>query len=831
MILTLRNFLSVAVSAAFFLVLFQVAADSEKIQSIKGSIGKQVISSQEIESKANKVMAEANDEFVKNRYEEAIKKYLEAIDWMKQISDDDNKFFKKRIDQCKEQISKSYYYWSMDMAMEAEKLGQAKKISEAIELCNKAIKAYPPCKKKMEERIASFERMQKTTERRNQGSENNILPGKDEQEYSIQVLLRQAKVLYDAKDYSGAKNKYEQVLLTDPYQDEAIQGLRATNIRIEKIGAGRNFNMFHETTAEVAWKWATPIPAENPAENKESLDKPVSKDLVENKIQQKLNSIKIPRLDFEDVTIPTAIKYLREQSKQLDPEGVGVNIFLRLAAPPNKKSTETEAADPSAAETPGVPGVPGGPGGPGVPGGPGAPGAFVPGAAAGEGVAGAEGGAAAAEATAGDDKTAEPVNNAVINLILTNKTLGEAIHFLCQAAKLKFRVEKYAVVIASPDVPLDDLETKIFPVEQTSLSSIGNGEDPELLRRHFEDRSIKFPEGAKVVYDARISRLIATNTPENLRQIEQVIANELNSRDPMVQIQAKFVEIEQDEFKELGFDYIVSRPGTPPLTANGELNFSSNDNTLRSLDSIRKDELFVYHRETDGFIFDGAIKALNQMNTQDILSSPRITTLNGQQAQIKMVREVYFVDDYSESTLTTTSSSSTTGGNAGTMYTYVSPFPTFAEATELGISLTVTPEVDVARRTITMEMNPIIQALAGWTVYEYTLGGAAFAGLQQTETIKKPNIAQRTISTKITIYDGETIVLGGIIQDQIDSINDKIPVLGDIPLVGRFFMSQGTNSTKVNLLIFLTCRLVKPDGSAFFPDTLVRGLPEFKKLQ
>ena len=93
MILTLRNFLSVAVSAAFFLVLFQVAADSEKIQSIKGSIGKQVISSQEIESKANKVMAEANDEFVKNRYEEAIKKYLEAIDWMKQISDDDNKFF------------------------------------------------------------------------------------------------------------------------------------------------------------------------------------------------------------------------------------------------------------------------------------------------------------------------------------------------------------------------------------------------------------------------------------------------------------------------------------------------------------------------------------------------------------------------------------------------------------------------------------------------------------------------------------------------------------------------------------------------------------------
>lgn len=803
MTLILRNFLNVAMPAASFLVLFQLAAaDSEKVQSIKSSIGREVISSQEIESKANKAMTEANDEFVKNHYKEAVDKYLEAIKQMKEISDDDNKFFKKRIDQCKEQISKSYYYWSMDMAMEAEKLGQAKKISEAIELCKEAIKIYPPCKKKMDEKIARFERMQKTTERRNQSSESSVVPGKDEQEYSTQVLLKQAKVLYDAKDYAGAKNKYEQVLLTDPYQDEAIQGLRATNIRIEKVGAQRNFNMYHETTAEVAWKWATPITAENTAENKELLEKPVSKELTENKIQQKLNSIKIPRLDFEDVTIPTAIKYLREQSKQLDPEGVGVNIFLRLAPDADKKPADaaTPAPTPDAA-----------------------------GADAAAAAAAAD--AAAATTAAVDNKPAEPTNTAVVNLILTNKTLGEAIHFLCQAAKLKFRIEKYAVVIASPDVPLDDLETKIFPVEQASLSSIGNGEDPELLKRHFEDRSIKFPEGAKIVYDPRISRLIATNTPENLRKIEQVISNELSSPEPMVQIQAKFVEIQQDEFKELGFEYIASRPGTPPLTANGELNFSQNDNVLRNADSNRKDDLFVYHRETDGFTFDGAIKALNQMNTQDILSSPRITTLNGRQAQIKVVREVYFASDYTVAQLTTTTATTTGGATSGPMYTYVSPFPTYGSATELGISLTVIPEVDKQRRTITMDMNPVVQALAGWTVYEYTLGGAAFSGIQPVETIKKPNIAQRTVNTKVTIYDGETIVIGGIIQDQIFAINDKIPILGDIPLIGRFFMSQGSNSVKVNLLIFLTCRLVKPDGAPFFPDTTVRGLPDFKKLK
>jgi general secretion pathway protein D len=810
MTLFLRKILSAAMPAALLLASFQtVAADPEKVtRSIKDSIGRNVVSEQEIEARADKAMAEANDAFVKNQYKDAVDKYLEAIKLMKQISDDDNKFFKKRIDQCKEQISKAYFYWSMDISLEADKLGHAKEFKEAIELCKKAIEIYPPCKNKMEERIASFERMQKTTERRNQSSENNVVPGKDEQEYSTQVLLKQAKTLYDAKDYSGAKNKYEQILLTDPYQNEAIQGLRATNIKIEKIGAARNFNMFHETTSELEWKWATPISAENIMENKDMLDKPVSKDLPENKIQQKLKSIKIPRIDFEDVTIPTAVKYLREQSKQLDPEGVGVNIFLRLAPEGSDKKAAAAAPATRSAAPPGAP--------PGVP----------PGGAPTEAAAPAE---AAAEGE--DAKSEEPINSAVVNLILTNKTLGEAIHFLCQAAKLKFRVEKYAVVIASQNVPLDDLETKIYPVEQASLAAIGNGEDPELLKRHFEDRSIKFPEGAKVVYDTRISRLIATNTPENLRKIEQVISNELSSRDPMVQIQAKFVEIEQDEFKELGFEYIVSNNGaTDPATANGKLQLSPNNNTLRNLDSNRNDRLFIYHRETDNFTFDGAIKALNQMNTQDVLSSPRITTLNGQQAMIKMVREVYFVDTYAQSQLTSTTSTTTNGNSTGTGYTYVSPFPTFGSATELGISLTVTPEVDVVRRTITMDMQPIVQGLSGWTEYRYTLGGAV-GDLLPVQVIKKPQISQRTINTKVTIYDGETIVLGGIIKDEIATVNDKIPVLGDMPLIGRFFMSQGTSSTKTNLLVFLTCRLVKPDGAPFFPDTMVRGLPDFRKLR
>ena len=82
------------------------------------------------------------------------------------------------------------------------------------------------------------------------------------------------------------------------------------------------------------------------------------------------------------------------------------------------------------------------------------------------------------------------------------------------------------------------------------------------------------------------------------------------------------------------------------------------------------------------------------------------------------------------------------------------------------------------------------------------------------------------------LHDGETIVFGGVNKDDTTTINDKIPILGDLPLIGRFFQSRYSKSGKANLLIFITARLVKPDGSAFFPERkLARGVPEFGKVE
>ena len=91
-----------------------------------------------------------------------------------------------------------------------------------------------------------------------------------------------------------------------------------------------------------------------------------------------------------------------------------------------------------------------------------------------------------------------------------------------------------------------------------------------------------------------------------------------------------------------------------------------------------------------------------------------------------------------------------------------------------------------------------------------------------------PIFDRREINTVITVYDGDTVVLGGVASDVTEVVYDKIPVLGDLPFIGRLFQSRYTNAEKRNLLVFLTCKLVKPDGTPFYPqEERNRGVPNF----
>ena len=235
--------------------------------------------------------------------------------------------------------------------------------------------------------------------------------------------------------------------------------------------------------------------------------------------------------------------------------------------------------------------------------------------------------------------------------------------------------------------------------------------------------------------------------------------------------------------------------------------------------SIQNDTIFNWSTyNADGYQFGGGIHALDNADSTEILSAPRLTTMNNQNAVIRMITEKYYPTDWEEAELETIST------NGSNVPVFTPSIPQFGGATEEGIALQVRPRVEEDNYTIFLEMTPVIQEFIGWTDYSYSIP-LGDNGELYPNTLKMPIIEARYLNTNVMSYDGETVVLGGVIRDELSMIEDQYPILGDLPLIGRFFQGKGKGAKKTNLLIFLTSRLIKPDGSPFREDQSGRGVP------
>jgi len=761
---------------------------------------------------ADELFEKGRKAFEKNDFETAEKYYCKSIEKMKELGSSD--YNNAKIQAALEALAAVYQNWAEAIALKAEESVSAAQYDDAIKNCDKAIKAIKDSplskdrkenlEKKIEKRMENlkerFVTMKDAVKYRSETSEKNIDPKKDSRLYNIDVLFEQGKKFYEDGQYDKARDKFEEILVINPYHMKSIQYIKNINGALYNIGDKRYDITRRERLTEAEWKYVPPIIPRTLSGNKEVMGKePILKDEGTSSIQKKLSDIIIDHIEFEDVSIPTVVKYLKTRSRELDPEKQGVNILLRL-------NTGEGGAAPAAA--------------------PAADGAAAP----------ADGGAAPAAAPAGNGGAVP-----TITMLVDDIPLGDAIRYICRGANLKYRIERYAVVIAAQDIPLDELETRIYPVEKEAFTELGagvaagagGGAAPNAaqagaaaggteVEQYFRTRGISFPEGAKIVFDSRISRLIVTNTPDNLTKIEDII-HELNVVDPQVLIETKFVEISQHDVDSLGVEWLIQRPNTLTNISRSSMTFDQNDplnrfNTVAPWSGVVNGDVLlnVTKHTSDGTTYQALLHALNACQTSDVLSTPRITTQNGQEATIRMINEEYFPTSWTEATFTQT----------GTYSVFSPSIPELSEPTELGVRLTVTPTVDADRYTISLDMTPIVQSHIGWTDYSYTF--TDLAGNVLTNPIRMPIFEVRTVETKLIVYDGETVVMGGSIKDESGFTDDRVPILGDVPLVGRLFRSQIQDREKRNLLIFVTVRLVNPDGSPL-REREVRGLPPFRR--
>jgi len=781
-------------------VLMTVSVSAAEVTpEMKSFVNRVDLGRQEVESRADALTKEGNRLLSESQYFAARDKYLAAI---AELNRYDTPLFKEKIEYCHKQIAQCYFNKATDAMEEADRLATSKDYEEALTVLREALKYCPEQSAKINSLIDKYTERRDKVANRESYSKDRLMPNLGAQEYQVQMLMEQGRKLAAAGELGAAHRKFQEVLLINPYNEEAIQNLSGVSTRIGKLGDERVTNSLRRNIAEAAWKLTVPIVPEGSSDDGTNVlaNNPKTKRSDRNdRVSRKLDSIIIPRIEFEEFTVEAALRYLREQSRINDPEGIGVDIFQII--PPKQENVVG-------------------------------------------GQQNAEGGAApAAVAENANNNSADangdaaPAEESTLTINIENKSLRTAVEEICRNGKLNYTVDDHGVIITGKNVVLgDSLEARNFAFNT-------DDKDPEALKAKFAPYDIDFPQGSDIFFDTAINRLVVINTPDNLRKIELAISD-MEAPDVMIQIMLKFVEIEQNNLDELAFNWQValkennfgeSPVGTPASGTSLASRASSNE-LLRYYQGDTSDgtpqenaQLTWSWSNGDGTSIIASLFALNWADSKDVLASPRVTTLADQTATIDMVKKQYFPSSFELIDVETSESPE------GWHMTGADPQPQLDNEQELGIKLSITPSLksdstdpNGEARVITAHVTLPIKTFYDWMIFDARTTDAD--GETDGEYYKMPMFDERTIDTDIELYDGQTVVLGGVTTDTTESIHDKIPILGDIPFVGRFFRSEYTEASKSNLLIFMTCRIVKPDGSARYPDIeRPRGLPVFSR--
>jgi general secretion pathway protein D len=200
--------------------------------------------------------------------------------------------------------------------------------------------------------------------------------------------------------------------------------------------------------------------------------------------------------------------------------------------------------------------------------------------------------------------------------------------------------------------------------------------------------------------------------------------------------------------------------------------------------------------------FQVVLRALNQKKGIDVLSAPKVTTKSGSSATVEVIREFRYPAEYEPPQVPQTTGSGTQPITPAT--------PTSFEMRPVGVRLEVEPTVGSDNYTIDLRLVPEVTEFEGFINYGSPILNRGVVVTQNV--INYPVFSERKVETSVSIYDGQTVVLGGLMREDVQKVNDKTPLLGDIPMAGALFRSQSDQHIKRNLVIFVTATLIDPAG-------------------
>ncbi|MFA7256200.1 MAG: hypothetical protein WC047_01310 [Kiritimatiellales bacterium] len=610
-----------------------------------------------------------------------------------------------------------------------------------------------------------------------------------EEPIDVEACISHGKAAYADSDLDSAQKFFEAVLHEDPYNATAIRWIR----RIADKKAGREEKSYDTTRARmlenVQAAWNTPK-----AEGKKTDDADGQRELTADEeraaaLRNKLDSIRIPAISFQDADIQQVVLELSALCRKLDPERKGANLVVFGTTGTILPSVTFSGTDLSALET---------------------------------------------------------------------------LDIITQIAGMKYEIGPNMVSLTpvNYEAPqqMVSAEFDIIPSVGSKMAARTGGQPNGLMDVSDFFSTVPFPPGASAQYNPEFNVLLVHNVPKYIEKVSELLdrynRKAEEERSQQVEIETKFIEVSQGALDELGFDWTLGTAGQNLTAGNygmpggqklftdtlrsGEDAFDSGVSTAGRATSFGSyagavadptgaglvgtaGELLV--QKLKGTPVDLVIRALERTAGSDLLSAPKILTKSGETATIH-VGEVHWYPTAFDVSIE--------------RYSQPSLIPLDYQEEKTGVMLEVTPELDPENGTINMKLSPEIRELAGYdeqhvgTLWPFfSSGGSSANALNIASTLtgtelqdlmassqgaadrliaRRPVFKSRKVNTSVTIEDGSTIAMGGLIKEQLETFKDSVPILGKIPIIGRLFRSEGEKSVKRNLLIFVTANQVDASG-------------------
>jgi len=618
--------------------------------------------------------------------------------------------------------------------------------------------------------------------------------------------LKEAEQLRETGQLDRAENRYEEVLRLDPFNSVATEGIRKIYEERSLVADQSRDVSNLERRREVREAWNNIYPKKNTGQGGAQVTGPLtaSPTFV---LEQKLKNIRIPQVDFAGADLETIRRALNTLSRQYDTDAnkTGVNFVV----------------------------------------------------------------------------SADVVSSQAVHLKLRDISLEEVVRYVAQIAGVKPRLGDVGVTFSPLVETRPDLIPREFTVSPSFFKESGSSEAAQAAPRggatadgadaggsglseqaKLEELGVKFPAGAFAVYNRNTSRLRVVNNAEMLDLIGQLIGA-AEEQTLLIQVGVRLVEINQNDLDSITAN---STLGGSPLSVipagltsdnqgpiavtgagwNAQLNQIQGvgllpNNTLQSflqqgiLAGTNQTSTYALNTtELGGTILNGMqfrslITAISQKTSANVLANPSIVLKRGQEGVIEVTQEFRYVQEYNDPQSSIRTIIPAGGGVFNTGIpgpeTVISSFPSqISDAVPIGVKMGVKPDITGDNSRVLMEIKPSFVDFEGYINYGTEINSAYAAAYFSnavtilTNNIQQPVFVRRDLSLpSVEVSDGHTMMLGGLLREDIQKIDEKVPIIGDIPIFGRAFQGKTEQAIKKNTLIFVTPRILQVDGQPLNP--------------